>query len=757
MIARRLLYLLSFLGLAVTAALAVDRVGSPSLARTLVLAVVVGTVAGGPGLVHRRAWPLSLALIPLGALLVLRLQLSFPPTVHGVWQQLGFFREQLDAGSRAYITQRLPFDYRPVPELRLLLSFAVYVAVALSAFSALGLRRALPAVAVLLVLLGFGFTIDATDRNVLLPLAFLLLAGCLLMLSRSLDRMRWKPADSLAGVATTLIAALLGFSLLGATSAAASQPWQDWRSWGGTVVTHEATSIGFGGIEDYSSLLDPARDAPVMTVKSPVASYWRANALDYFTGASWFASDYLVAVLRPTAGDGPFRYQIPSVTAEPPGRLVTQGFRLGSLYTDYYFAGGAPRTVVLGRDVPVQLTSSGGMRAQGFVGPKVDYEVTAVVPRLKPADLVGRGRNYPSDILPDTVMSFPTLADVGAGATEAEWRRVVAQSPHGTAPAEEWRGLYRLNRDIVGGAADPYDIVLRIEGYLRLNYIYSLKPPSTKLVSPYAAFLFETQTGFCQHFAGAMAALLRFNGVPARVVLGFATGEKAKGGTFVVRRTDAHAWVEVYFPQVGWVPFDPTPGRSIPGQGASSTSVGFVSPFTAGGAVVEGLSKSGTSNADAPIRGRFPGGGGYGSSTGSSRMRAVLPWVAALFAVLLAWPIGRALLRRRAVRRGGADRRLRASLALMFAELKDYGVEVPRSHTLEETSRFLKEDVGLDATGVVDRAQAVLFGGRSATRRDLADVAALRRELRRRLRKRKGWRRRVLALYGLPAPSASRG
>ena len=93
----------------------------------------------------------------------------------------------------------------------------------------------------------------------------------------------------------------------------------------------------------------------------------------------------------------------------------------------------------------------------------------------------------------------------------------------------------------------------------------------------------------------------------------------------------------------------------------------------------------------------------------------------------------------------------------MFAELKDYGVDVPRSQTLEETSRLLKEHVGLDVTSVVDRVQAVLFGGRSATRQDLTDVAELRRELRHRLRAREGWFRGLLALYGLPVASIGRG
>ena len=754
MVWRKLLYLLSFFGLAVTVALAVDGVGRPSLASLLALAVIMGTVAGGPGLVHRRAWPLALVLAPLGAYLMLRAQLSLPPTVHGVWQQLGFFREQLGAGGEAYVTQRLPFDFAAAPELRLLLSFLVYTATAVSAFAALSLRKALPAVVVLLALLGFGLTIDDADKVILLPLTFLLLAGCLLMLSRSLERERWKPADSLAGVATTLIAALLGFSLLGATSAAASQPWQDWRTWGGTVVTHQRTSVGFNGIEDYPNMLDPAHDAPVMRVKSPVASYWRANALDYFTGTNWFGDDTLQAVLTAEAGSGLFRYRVPSATPEPPGSLVTEGFTIGSLYTDYYFTGGAPRTLVLGQALSVQVNGAGGLRSQGFIGPKLDYEITAVVPRLKPADLVGRGRDYPNGVLTDTDMPFPTLVDVGVGATESEWLQGMGVSR----TDREWSGLYRLNRAVVGQANDPYEIALRVEEYLRLNYTYSLSPPSVPLESPYAAFLFKTKTGFCQHFAGAMAALLRFNGIPARVALGFATGRRAKDGTFVVSRTDAHAWVEVYFPQVGWVPFDPTPGRSLPGQSPSSTSAGFMNPFTVGGAAAGDLSGTTTGSSARRLRDRLAAdGGGGGVSVGPSVARGVLPWGIALAAVLFVWPLGRVLVRRRAVRRGGPDGRLKASLALMFAELKDYGVDAPRSHTLEETSRLLKEQVGLDATAVVERVQAVLFGDRPTTQKDLADVAQLRRELRRRLRARKGRLRGLLALYGLPAASAGRG
>ncbi len=69
----------------------------------------------------------------------------------------------------------------------------------------------------------------------------------------------------------------------------------------------------------------------------------------------------------------------------------------------------------------------------------------------------------------------------------------------------------------------------------------------------------ETRSGYCQHFAGAMALMLRYLGIPARVAAGFASGTYSKDH-WTVTDHDAHAWVEVWFAGYGWLPFDPTPG-----------------------------------------------------------------------------------------------------------------------------------------------------------------------------------------------------
>ncbi len=334
----------------------------------------------------------------------------------------------------------------------------------------------------------------------------------------------------------------------------------------------------------------------------------------------------------------------------------------------------------------------------------------------------------------------PTRKPPGAG----PW---AGQRPDGG----QWIGLYALNRTIVGDATDPYEIALRLERYLRQDYQYSLQPPPSDFASPYAAFLFDTHTGYCQHFAGAMALLLRFNGVPARVAVGFTSGEVESSGVYSVSTNNAHAWVEAYFPTAGWVSFDPTPGRNLPNAGASSTSPGFKDPFASS------PSGSTTVTTQAPTD-QFPnkpaGSTDPSPNSGSPSWISTvswLPWVLGIIVLLVAWPVGRKLWRERGLHHGTLTRRFAASLGLLRGALSTYGVGATGSSAFEEVLDLVEDHLGLERDHVLAaRAGAVLFGGRRARPEDLERAEAFRREVGGRLRRQHGWFQTVLTWYRAP-------
>src|SRR5438445_13833159 len=98
-----------------------------------------------------------------------------------------------------------------------------------------------------------------------------------------------------------------------------------------------------------------------------------------------------------------------------------------------------------------------------------------------------------------------------------------------------------------------------------LKYGYTLELPRVRPADSLANFLFERKQGHCEYFASAMAVMLRTLHIPSRVVNGFRTGEfNDLTGNYVVRASNAHSWVEAYFPGYGWVSFDPTPAGPSP-------------------------------------------------------------------------------------------------------------------------------------------------------------------------------------------------
>lgn len=151
-------------------------------------------------------------------------------------------------------------------------------------------------------------------------------------------------------------------------------------------------------------------------------------------------------------------------------------------------------------------------------------------------------------------------------------------------PEELPQRVKDLAEEITAGADNRYDRVYAVLNYLKENENYTLDtrvPPEGKdFVDD---FLFETHAGYCNHFSTAMAVLLRSEGIPARYVKGFGPGKQEVGreGTYLVSEGDAHSWVEVYFPESGWIPFDPTPSIAL--TGGSSSPAASLLPAAAPG------------------------------------------------------------------------------------------------------------------------------------------------------------------------------
>jgi hypothetical protein len=252
-----------------------------------------------------------------------------------------------------------------------------------------------------------------------------------------------------------------------------------------------------------------------------------------------------------------------------------------------------------------------------------------------------------------------------------------------------------------------------------------------------------THAGYCQYFAGAMALMLRYLGIPARVAVGFAGGTyDSKHHVWNVSDREAHAWVEVWFKGYGWLPFDPTP--TAPGAAPRHLQAGV--PAAGAGGVGDPRLPTDTARTGphaSPLEQKLTGANGFGSGAhrrnaaagstvslgggGSDRARPILLLLAGLAAA-----VGGIVLTKVGFRITRSARRdPRAVAAACRQELAsflvDQRIEAPRSATLGELGEIVKHEFGVSPEAFVTAATAARFGPA-----DGAAAAALtaRRELR---------------------------
>lgn len=268
-------------------------------------------------------------------------------------------------------------------------------------------------------------------------------------------------------------------------------------------------------------------DEILLTVRSDRRSFLRGQVYDHWDGTTWtntatdrfrLAGDNIHSDEHDLGAVGPITFE--------------QRIRLEADWADLYLA--APTAVRLdSRNGAVQTLDGTLAASPEPLGRGAVYTVTSRTHRLDAAGLRAADGPTPSEI---------------------EERYVV--------PPQTSERVVDLARQIIAdtGAMSTYDRIRAFEAWMGDNLEYSLDaPPSPAGVDAVDQFLFEDRLGWCEQIASSLVVLARSEGIPARLATGFVASERDRlSGDLVVRAKDAHAWAEVWFPDHGWVPFDPT-------------------------------------------------------------------------------------------------------------------------------------------------------------------------------------------------------
>ena len=314
----------------------------------------------------------------------------------------------------------------------------------------------------------------------------------------------------------------------------------------------------------YSDILplglgSPLSDQVVMEVQVPANPpdgdrfYWEARVYDTFDNNMWS-----------TTIQTPHNLTADSKDLNQPGAdvrtVVTFTFFPHETISNIYTAPEPLWTnlptqafMEINRDGTVNLSA---LMSKGFIRPGEQYIVRSAIDTVTVKDLKDAGSVYPAWVTDDYL-----------------------QLPGNITPRTK-----ELAKNIAFGIDNPYDIVNAVTQYLRSNIQYDLsigKPPSNQERIDW--FLFDNKKGFCNYYASAEVILLRSLGIPARMAVGFSQGEvevnptpqlpagssqdisheqTSNTSTYIVRQKDAHAWPEVFFPDIGWIIFEPTVSQS---------------------------------------------------------------------------------------------------------------------------------------------------------------------------------------------------
>ena len=372
-------------------------------------------------------------------------------------------------------------------------------------------------------------------------------------------------------------------------------------------------AIGFRVWDDvmaFQGTINPAT-TQVLQVHSPAPLYWKARTYATYTSKGWISEETEYVPVE----------ELPGFASSDESERVQVGYTVIPLYdTKVMFSAG--RIVGVDREAVAEIVvpprdSTSGVMVSGVSNEGIRALLQSIEAEESQsgADVQNRVAGFPlpssvnvtlreeTPAPPPDVLSvqardgvFPAYEpyEVTSSVSAAEPEQLRAAGSD--YPLHVVTRYTQLTRDLpqrvkdlavslTADAETPYDKALAVEAHLKtLPYNLQIEPP------PYDAdgvdhFLFEQGQGYSEYFASSMAVMLRSVGVPARVAVGYTTGDpiEAEGG-YAVTDSHSHGWVEVYFPGYDWIPFEPTPGAAlpvvmVPGGAAEGE---FEGPFLAG-------------------------------------------------------------------------------------------------------------------------------------------------------------------------------
>ena len=270
--------------------------------------------------------------------------------------------------------------------------------------------------------------------------------------------------------------------------------------------------------------------------------YWRGHIYDRFEDGHWLATGVKNLNFKPQDGDFEIQGTRNSINLDFEFNVYQQGQTI--LYT-------ASQPLWISH--AIHITYKKISTERGNLAVKEDLGQTLDIVSMQATSYLTVGETYHADSL----VANPSISELReAGDDYPTWvNDSYLQLPHDFSTR-----IHELALQITADQGNAYEKALAITNYLRreIQYKPSISFPE-QTVDPLEYFLFDIKQGFCNYYASAETLMLRSIGIPARLAVGFAQGEaNLQNATFTVRERDAHAWPEVYFPNYGWIEFEPT-------------------------------------------------------------------------------------------------------------------------------------------------------------------------------------------------------